>query len=136
MNKNKVKTITMWSLTGLLAVMFMLAGYSKFDVSAGWVERFVSWGYAPWFASVIGAAEIAGGIGLFIPKTSIFAAFGLVLIMLGAIATHLLNGEAGHIVTPLIYLAVLSAIIVLRRQKVMTQSSETRSTKPTASNLP
>jgi len=113
----------MWTLTGILAVMFMLAGYSKF-VSAGWVERFVNWGYAPWFASVIGAAEIAGGIGLFIPKISMLAAFGLVSVMLGAIATHLLNGEAGHIVTPLIYLAVLSAIIVLRRQKAPTQLSD------------
>ena len=123
MKKDKLKTITMWTLTGLLAVMLMLAGYSKF-ASAGWVERFVDWGYAPWFASVIGAAEIAGGIGLFIPKISMLAAFGLVSVMLGAIATHLLNGEAGHIVTPLIYLAVLSAIIVLRRQKALAQLSD------------
>lgn len=124
MKKDKVKTITMWTLTGLLAVMFMFAGYSKFGVTAGWVERFVSWGYAPWFASVIGAAEIAGAVGLFIPKTSMLAAFGLVSIMLGAIATHLLNGEAGYIVAPLIYLAVLSVIIVLRRQKELARMND------------
>lgn len=124
MKKDKVKTITMWTLTGLLAVMFMYAGYSKFGVTFGWVERFVSWGYAPWFAYVIGAAEIAGAVGLFIPKTSMLAAFGLVSIMLGAIATHLLNGEAGHIVAPLIYLAVLSVIIVLRRQKELARMND------------
>jgi len=121
---DKVKTITMWTLTGLLAVMFMYAGYSKFGVTVGWVERFVSWGYAPWFAYVIGAAEIAGAVGLIIPKTSMLASFGLLSIMLGAIATHLLNGEAGYIVAPLIYLAVLLVIIVLRRQKELARMND------------
>lgn len=119
MNKGKVKTSVMWILTVLIAVMIMLAGYSKFGDSFGWAERFVNWGYAPWFASVIGGVEIVGGIALLIPQTALISAMGLTLVMLGAIVTHLMNGEAGSVVAPLVYLVVFSAIIFLRRQKAL-----------------
>ncbi len=50
-------------------------------------------GYAIWFMYIIMALEILGAIGLFISEVIIPSAFGLAIIMFGAIYTHYHNGD-------------------------------------------
>ena len=113
---SKARTITMWVLTAIVGLMMIVAGAGKFGPDSFWISRFAGWGYAPWFVVVVGVAEVLGGIGLFIPKVSLLSAIGLVLVMLGAGATHLLNNEFGNSLAPLIYVALLAPIIFFRRQ--------------------
>jgi uncharacterized membrane protein YphA (DoxX/SURF4 family) len=76
---------------------------------------FEGWGYAAWFATLIGVLELAGAIGLIVPRTTRWAILGLTAIMLGAAYTHLANGEGVQVVRPLVFLAGLWGLWFLRR---------------------
>lgn len=75
---------------------------------------FAHWGYPPWFATLIGVLELAGALGLLIPKATRYAILGLTVIMFGAAYTHLANHEGIQIFRPLIFLAVLWILWWLR----------------------
>ncbi len=94
MNK-KVIRISRWVLVVLLAGLFISSGYPKIIPNERMVLRFSNWGYEPWFASLVGAIELFGGIALFIPKVTIYAVGSLAIIMLGAIYTHFSTGVGG-----------------------------------------
>ena len=113
---SKARTITLWVFTVVVGLMMIVAGAGKFGPESAWISRFAGWGFTPWFVVVVGVVEVVGGIGIFIPKISLLSAIGLVLVMLGACATHLLNNEFANSVVPLIYVALLAPIIFFRRQ--------------------
>ena len=100
MESNRARVIVAWVLAVVLALFFGLAGVGKLGGGAN--EMFESWGYPAWFALLIGVAETAGAIGLLIPRTTRWAIYGLTAIMLGAVFTHVTNGEAAQLARPLI----------------------------------
>jgi uncharacterized membrane protein len=96
--------ITLWIVASVLAAAFLAAGLMKITQpkqklaasGMGWTED-VNDGAI----KAIGAAEVAGALGLILPAltgTATFlvpaAATGLVLVMIGAVVTHLKRGEA------------------------------------------
>ena len=82
MAASRAKTISSWVLVILLAAAYLLAAIGKLTGSA--TQMFDGWGYAPWFATLIGVLELSGAIGLLIPKLTRFAILGLSVIMIGA----------------------------------------------------
>lgn len=112
MSSSKGRSIAAWVLVVALAVMFLLAALGKLTGAA--TPMFEAWGYPSWFAVLIGAAELAGAIGLLVPRTTRWAAVGLVLVMLGAVFTHVTNGEGAQVLRPLIFLGGLAAVLLLR----------------------
>lgn len=82
-------------LTGLswvLAVEFVVGGLIKLTApSMG--ERFVDWGYPSWFRLVVGAGELVGGALLLSPRRRFLGAALLVVILVGATLTHVVNGD-------------------------------------------
>ena len=80
-NSGKVRLITLWILSGLVALAF-LAG------AAAMVELFDKVGRGQWFRYFTGLLEVAGGIGLLIPRYAFYAAGLLGLVMVGAIIAH------------------------------------------------
>jgi uncharacterized membrane protein YphA (DoxX/SURF4 family) len=113
--------IALWILQGLAAFVFLMAGGMKLiqpiDKLAGrmqWVKSF-----SPAQVRLIGTAEVVGALGLILPGvTGILpiltpiAAACLVVLMLGAVSTHLRLHEMdqlSHPAVPLI-LALLVAI--------------------------
>lgn len=109
----KVYTIASWIILALVALGFILASIGKLTGAAA--PTFAAWGYPAWFAMFIGVVELAGAIGLLIPKTTRYAVVGLTLIMLGACYTHLANGEGLQVLRPIIFLALLWTGLWLRR---------------------
>lgn len=77
----------------LLAFIFAASGGAKLLALPFEVEAFARWGYSPNFMYFIGVLEIAGAIGLLIPRLSALASLCLAALMLGAIGTHLTHGE-------------------------------------------
>ena len=112
MSSSKGRVIAAWVLVVALAALFMLAALGKLTGAA--TPMFEAWGYPAWFALLIGVAELAGAIGLLIPRTMRWAILGLGLVMLGAVFTHLANGEGAQVLRPLIFLGGLAAIWLLR----------------------
>ncbi|MFK7952428.1 MAG: DoxX family protein [Ekhidna sp.] len=100
--KNKAMHITLWVAQGLLAVMFIMAGFMK---ALQPVEALLE--SLPWVASTplvlvrfIGVSELLGGIGLLLPAIlrikpflTIWAARGIGAIMLLAAIFHGSRGE-------------------------------------------
>lgn len=116
MNRAKILNLTLWAVTCLVAAMFLLSGVPKlFD--PGWVDRFARWGYAEWFVYLIAVLEILGAIGLLVPKTAAYAALGLIIIMLGAMYTHLTHDQSNRIIWNLVYILLLGFIAIRRWQQ-------------------
>lgn len=85
----KTKNIVLWTISGLLAVAFVMAGSFKvIGDPEGAREQFQAFGLPAGMAMFIGLCEMAGGIGLLIRRLAGLAASGLVIIMLGAVYSH------------------------------------------------
>lgn len=113
MKTSRVRTIVAWIIAGVLAALFLLASLGK--LTGAMTEMFGAWGYAPWFAYLIGVLELAGAVGLLIPRFSRFAILGLECIMLGAVYTHLVHDEGLRALVPVVYLVFLAVLWWLRR---------------------
>lgn len=108
MPKNKT---VYWTLAALLASAFGFVGFLKVSANPMEVELFTRFGYPPWFMYVIGAAELAGALGLIggrliaahLPRAT---AMGLLVIMTGAIGSHLMYDPL-FMMLPAVALSVL-----------------------------
>ena len=87
--KNTIATV----LSALVALGFLFFGGTKLMGNEMIVENFRKWGLSDTFRYLIGGLEIAGAIGLFIPGLRKWAALGLMGLMMGAIYTHMSNGD-------------------------------------------
>lgn len=87
-------------LTGGLAVIFLASGVAKLAALGFEQAAFARWGYPLWFMYAVGAAETLGALGLLTPLRR-WAAGGLLLLMLGALQTHLRFAEWGMLLLAL-----------------------------------
>lgn len=102
----------------MLALIFVSAGYSKVSGQEMMVQSFVLFGLPDWFRLTIGSLEILGGILLLVPALAGTAAFGLSIIMIGAVACHaMFTPLTGAIPAALIFL-VLTYIYWTRKAVV------------------
>jgi uncharacterized membrane protein YphA (DoxX/SURF4 family) len=98
-----------------VALSFLCTEVGKLAHHADMQQFFLQSGYAVWFLYVIIAAETLGAIGLLIPRTTVPAAIGLMMIMLGAIRTHAHNGDPfSDSLEALQLLALLACILIIR----------------------
>jgi uncharacterized membrane protein YphA (DoxX/SURF4 family) len=111
---SKIKKTIMWVLIGLLTLQFAAAGLSKFTGS--WDARFIDWGYRASFVYLIGVIEVAGIIGLYVPKIRKWSVLILAMTMLGAAFTHLFNDEAGRLIHNLIIIIALLVVFLLSKK--------------------
>jgi len=92
-----------WMLSALLSLMFFVpACFKLLNVNIA-LEHFTTWGIPFWMMHIIGASELAGAIGLLVPRTRLAAAFALFLLMIGGLLTHLTHGEYLFSLMPIAY---------------------------------
>jgi uncharacterized membrane protein YphA (DoxX/SURF4 family) len=91
------------NLAVLLSLMFLPTAVFKLTNFFLAIGFFTKWGIPLWMMHFIGTSELAGAIGLLIPRTRLAAAFGLSLVMVGGLATHLVHGEYILAVMPIAY---------------------------------
>ena len=101
-----------WILTLLLAVVMVGPGSQKFT-SPTWERMFRTWGYPDGFYLVIGAIEVAGGVGLLVPRLASYCAITLSIVMLGASATQVLRGGRNG-VGEIVFALLLAALAWIR----------------------
>ncbi len=111
---SKGKTIALWIVSILLAAMYLFAGGSKLLALDKAKPMFVHYGYAPWFATLIGVCETLGGLGLLLPRLAALAAAGLSVIMIGAFFTHATHHEWSNATIPLTLLILLVGVCYAR----------------------
>jgi hypothetical protein len=109
----------LWTVQGLLAAMFLLAGAMKWAMPIAMLE---AQSHLPGaFVRFIGVCEILGALGLILPglfrirtELTFLAATGLVLIMTGATTVTLAQGQIAPALAPLV-LGILAAFVARGR---------------------
>lgn len=89
-------------LTGLclfMAVEFLLWAPAKFYPGPvlgfpTYTEKFAAWGFPPETSYLVGAAEIFAGVMLLLPRRRFLGAGVLVVILIGAVVTHVINQDS------------------------------------------
>jgi uncharacterized membrane protein YphA (DoxX/SURF4 family) len=125
---SKKSNYILWSLQGLLALLFLFAGGIKLitppDVlmSMGPPNQVRLPGL---FLQFIGVAEVLGGLALILPgllriRTFLtpLAAAGFVIIMIGATAITLASGEVGGAAVPFL-VGILASVVAYTRWRVV-----------------
>jgi putative oxidoreductase len=107
----------LWVLQILLGVFFAVASAApKFWGDPYAVQIFTEIGAGQWFRYFIGAVELAGGIGLMVPRLAGPAAVGLMALMIGAGYTQaVVLGQPAMVITPVI-IFVLAAVVAWGRR--------------------
>ena len=120
--------ILLWILQGILAAMFLMAGFMKASKSK---DELVKNGGArmSWTADVsannlkvIGVLEVLAALGLILPQltgilpwlTSLSAA-GLVLMMIGAMILHLRRGDGTQSLMTNLFLLLMAGFVAYGR---------------------
>lgn len=96
------------ALSILLSLVFLASGGAKLAGLEFEIVAFERWGYPLWFMYFTGLVEVVGGGALLLGRFSALAGAGLALMMLGAVATHVIHAEWGMLVVATVIL-VLSA---------------------------
>lgn len=107
-------TILLWTAQIALAATFVSIAVLRLVGYPSTVETFEQIGLGQWLRYLTGVCELAGGIGLLIPRLAGLAALGLVGVMVGATVANLL------VLTPAmaaltIFLGIVSALIAKAR---------------------
>ena len=115
-------------LQALVGVGFLLFGFMKLSGDPTQVEAFNNiYGYGTGFMYVVGGIEVISAAGLLLGfwKKKLIPAFSgvLVIVMAGAVFTHLQAGQGfGVALTPLILL-ILSAIVFVGQRKLTAKTA-------------
>ena len=115
---SKTRNYATWVLTVLAALVYLAAGYAKVSGQEMMVQGFASYGLPDWFRVAIGGLEIVGAIMLLIPAFTGMASFGLSLIMIGALACHVMFPPLGAAIGPFILFCILTYIWLTRKNVV------------------
>ncbi len=111
---SKGLNIASWIVQALVAGLFMMMAVPKLMSDPEIVANFARWGMPDKIYLVIGSFEILGAIGLLIPRTSTYAAIGLILIMVGALFTHITHNEMMMALMPLMVMMLLIFVVYVR----------------------
>lgn len=115
--------IALWIVSGLLAAMYLMAGFLKATKPKEELQPRMPWAedFSPSGLRFIGVVEVLGAIGLVLPwLTGIapvltpLAALGLAIVQAGAIAVHLRRKETQVIGVNLLLLLLAAFVAVFR----------------------
>ncbi|NRP59885.1 DoxX family protein [Marinobacterium sp. xm-d-564] len=80
-------------ITPLVTLIFVASGSAKLLGLEFELEAFERWGYPLWFMYFTGVVEVIGGLVIWVKRLRLITSVGLNCVMIGAVATHLLNAE-------------------------------------------
>ena len=103
--------LALWIPTLFLVWVFASQGSAKFSDTSGWARAFRFWHYPVWFRIMIGTLEMIAAILLLTRRTASLGAAIIVVVMLGAIGTHIHSGRPGQVTSEVVPLTL--ALVVL-----------------------
>ena len=110
-------TISLWVGRGLMALLLARSGITALTGAMETELTFEQIGVGQWLRYAVGLLEVAGAIGLLIPRLSGLAAIGLAGIMAGAVYFEATVLEPGSIVAPLVFMILLSLLAWFQRDQ-------------------
>jgi uncharacterized membrane protein YphA (DoxX/SURF4 family) len=119
-----IKTIFIWILKLLVAVILLQTLYFKFTAKPESVELFTLLGMEPWGRIGTGVAELIASILILIPRTTLLGALMGLGLMAGAIFFHLtklginFGGDAVLFIYAIIVFGCCLALIIIYRRSI------------------
>lgn len=115
----KVLNVFLWAAQGLIAFFFLWGAYMKLGVSIDETAKMMPWvGVHPDLARFTGIVDLLGGVGILLPallrilpKLSLLAAVGIIVLQILAMGFHLQRGET--MVIPMNVVLLGLAVFVL-----------------------
>ena len=108
--------VALWIIQILLGALFLFAGVMKFIMPMEEMQKQMPVALSAGFIYFIGVAELAGGLGLILPRAlrvkpglTPLAACGLVIIMAGAVWLGLISPDPKSAIMP----AIVGVLLVL-----------------------
>lgn len=131
-NASERNSLVPWFIAAPISLAYLGSGGAKlFGAMAA--EGAAHFGYSVTFLRFIGVCELAGAIGLLVPMLSSWAAGGLMVIMAGAVYSHLSAGDPLPRAVPALMLFVLLALVLwLRRDRAVWIGGRSRGGNPLA----
>lgn len=112
----RASRIGRWALRILLTAQFLAGGVLKLTADPAMVAMFDDIGAGQGLRLFIGACEVAGAVGLLVPRLTRMAAAGLVLLMIGAAVTNVVTLQISPAV-PLVLLGLATVVAATRTRK-------------------
>ena len=112
------KIVGTWLPAILLMLVFIPQGLAKFSDTSGWATAFRQWGYPDWFRMLIGTLELSAAVLLLLGRTAAFGAIIIIVVMLGAWATHLIFEGGRHMTSEVVPLVLATIVLIVRRRQV------------------
>lgn len=112
------RTVGMWLPALLLILLFARQGWAQFSDSSGWAAAFRHWGYPDWFRVTIGVLELTAALLLALGRTAALGALIIIVVMLGAWATHIVFDGGRHMTSEVVPLVLASIVLILRRRSL------------------
>lgn len=114
----KTKKTVYYVLLVLMTALFLFTSYDKLSSDPMGIAGFAQAHLPLWFFYFIGVAELAGAIGLWIPKLQKWAIYGLEIILVGAVVTTAIFISIPEAIMPLVVGLVLWYVMRLGKQKM------------------
>jgi hypothetical protein len=122
----------LWTVQVLLALLFLFAGGTKLVLPIPVLTQQMP--LPGWFVRFIGVAEVLGGLGLILPgvlrinrRLTSLAAWGLVIIMAGAVGLTLVTMSAAAALIPAV-VGLLAAVVAYSRSRIAPFTSQAAAT--------
>ncbi len=103
----------------IMSMMFIYSSMTIF-LMPGWSDQFAVWGYSSTFLYFIGTIELVIAIAVFAKPSRVYGLLGLIVIMIGALYTHLTNDQPDEIYAAIfmLFLAIGTLILIGLEKKI------------------
>jgi len=118
------------ALAALLTLALVPAGATKLAALPMQVDSFARWGFPPALMYVVGAAEVALAVGLWLKPLRAIAPVGLMAVRSGAVLTHLLKEQGDNIGPAAVLLAAAATVGHLRRDELFARLRRRGASEP------
>lgn len=111
-----VLDVLLWVFALFLAWVFIRQGTSKFSDTSGWARAFGVWHFPTWFRVLIGIAETVAALLLLTRRTALVGAMIIIVVMVGAMGTHVYWGHPGQMTSEILPLFLAMMVAIGRRK--------------------
>ena len=111
-----VLDVVLWVFALFLAWVFIRQGIDKFSDTGGWARAFRVWHFPAWFRVLIGVLETGAGLLLLTRRTAFAGALVIIVVMLGAMGTHVYWGQPRQVTSEVLPLFLATMVAIGRRK--------------------
>jgi uncharacterized membrane protein YphA (DoxX/SURF4 family) len=107
--------VILWVFALFLAWVFARQGIAKFSDDSGWARAFRAWHFPVWFRVCVGVAETVAALLLLTRRTAFAGAVIIIIVMLGAMGTHIWWSQPGQVTSEVLPLFLATVVAIGRR---------------------